>query len=151
MARGGDIFVLDMGDPVKIQDLASRMIHLMGLTVRDENNPDGDIEIQYTGLRPAEKLYEELLIGSNVSGTEHPRILRADEHGLSLETVHRMVADLEAACKDLNYEVAREVLLRAVREYEPTNGIDDLVWVNKTGTDPDSHSDTVVDFPKKPT
>lgn len=151
MARGGDIFVLDMGDPVKIQDLASRMIHLMGFTVRDENNPDGDIEIQYTGLRPAEKLYEELLIGSNVSGTEHPRILRADEHGLGLDNVNRMIRDLEAACSDLNYQRAREVLLSAVREYEPTNGIDDLVWVNKTGTDPESHSDTVVDFPKKPT
>ena len=66
MAIGGDVFVLDMGKPVKIADLARRMIHLSGLTVADENNPDGDIEIQYTGLRPAEKLYEELLIGSNV-------------------------------------------------------------------------------------
>jgi FlaA1/EpsC-like NDP-sugar epimerase len=150
MARGGDIFVLDMGDPVKIRDLASRMIHLMGLTVRDEKNPDGDIEIQYTGLRPAEKLYEELLIGSNVSGTEHPRILRADEHGLSLDVVSQMLAELADACKALDHERAREVLLSAVREYEPTNGIDDLVWVNKTGTDTESRSDTVVDFPKKP-
>jgi FlaA1/EpsC-like NDP-sugar epimerase len=150
MARGGDIFVLDMGDPVKIQDLASRMIHLMGLTVRDENNPEGDIEIQYTGLRPAEKLYEELLIGSNVSGTEHPRILRADEHGLGLDTLNRMIAELTAACEDLDYRRAREVLLKVVREYEPTNGIDDLVWVRKTGTDAQSHSDTVVDFPKQP-
>ena len=72
MARGGDVFVLDMGDPVKIQDLARRMIRLMGLTVRDDENPDGDIEIEYTGLRPAEKLYEELMIGTNVSGTSHP-------------------------------------------------------------------------------
>jgi FlaA1/EpsC-like NDP-sugar epimerase len=150
MARGGDIFVLDMGDPVKIRDLASRMIHLMGLTVRDENNPDGDIEIQYTGLRPAEKLYEELLIGSNVSGTEHPRILRADEHGLSLEALNKMIAELTAACGELDYKRAREVLLQVVSEYEPTNGIDDLVWVRKTGTDVQSHSDTVVDFPKKP-
>src|SRR5690606_1980052 len=77
MAKGGDVFVLDMGKPVKIEDLARRMIHLMGLTVKDERNPDGDIEIVYTGLRPAEKLYEELLIGTNVTGTEHPMIMRA--------------------------------------------------------------------------
>ena len=72
MADGGDVFVLDMGKPVRICDLARRMIHLMGLTVRDEQHPDGDIEIAYTGLRPAEKLYEELLIGNNVTGTQHP-------------------------------------------------------------------------------
>ena len=69
MADGGEVFVLDMGKPVRICDLARRMIHLMGLTVRDEQHPDGDIEIAYTGLRPAEKLYEELLIGNNVTGT----------------------------------------------------------------------------------
>ena len=87
MANGGDVFVLDMGKPVRICDLARRMIHLMGLTVRDEQHPDGDIEIAYTGLRPAEKLYEELLIGNNVTGTQHPMILRAIEHFLPWEKV----------------------------------------------------------------
>ncbi len=87
MAEGGDVFVLDMGKPVRICDLAQRMIHLMGMTVRDEKNPEGDIEIAYTGLRPAEKLYEELLIGNNVTGTEHPMILRAIEHSLPWERV----------------------------------------------------------------
>ncbi len=87
MAEGGDVFVLDMGKPVRIGDLARRMINLMGLTVRDEQHPDGDIEISYTGLRPAEKLYEELLIGNNVTGTEHPMILRAIEHSLPWERV----------------------------------------------------------------
>jgi FlaA1/EpsC-like NDP-sugar epimerase len=82
MAKGGDVFVLDMGQPVRIADVARRMIHLSGLTVRDEENPEGDIEIQFTGLRPGEKLYEELLIGSNVTGTEHPMIMRAIEHSL---------------------------------------------------------------------
>ena len=72
MATGGDVFVLDMGQPVRIDDLARRLISLMGLTVRDQSNPDGDIEINYMGLRPAEKLFEELLIGANVAGTEHP-------------------------------------------------------------------------------
>src|SRR5690606_12567145 len=76
MAQGGDVFVLDMGEPVRIVDLARRMIKLMGASVRDENNPDGDIEIVFTGLRPAEKLYEELLIGGNVVGTGHPMIMR---------------------------------------------------------------------------
>ena len=84
MGSGGDVFVLDMGSPVRIADLAKRMIQLAGYTVRDEKHPDGDIEIRFTGLRPAEKLFEELLIGKNVTGTEHPRILRAMEHSLTL-------------------------------------------------------------------
>jgi len=80
MAKGGDVFVLDMGRPVRIDDLARRLVNLMGLTVRDANNPEGDIEIEYTGLRTAEKLFEELLIGTNVTGTDHPMIMRAMEH-----------------------------------------------------------------------
>ena len=76
---GGEVFVLDMGEPVKILDLAAKMVRLSGLTVRDGSNPQGDIAIEVTGLRPGEKLYEELLIGGDVSGTEHPRILRARE------------------------------------------------------------------------
>jgi FlaA1/EpsC-like NDP-sugar epimerase len=153
MANGGDVFVLDMGKPVKIADLARRMINLMGLTVRDDNNPDGDIEIQYTGLRPAEKLYEELLIGSNVSGTEHPRIMRADEDFLTMEELMECLNGLESASQRLDYGQARELLLRSVNEYNPENGIDDLVWLRKTGTDDTSksRSDRVVDFPKKPT
>jgi FlaA1/EpsC-like NDP-sugar epimerase len=149
MAKGGDVFVLDMGKPVKISDLARRMINLMGLTVRDDSNPDGDIEIQYTGLRPAEKLYEELLIGSNVSGTEHPRILRADEKALSIDSLTRYLDELEAALQKLDYGSAREVLLRSVQEYNPENGIDDLVWLQKTGTDTKVGTDTIIDFPRK--
>jgi FlaA1/EpsC-like NDP-sugar epimerase len=110
MAHGGDVFVLDMGKPVKIDDLARRMINLMGCTVRDDDNPDGDIAIKYTGLRPAEKLYEELLIGSNVSGTEHPRILRADEDYLRLDVLSRYLQELEAASEALDYARARDLL-----------------------------------------
>jgi FlaA1/EpsC-like NDP-sugar epimerase len=150
MAKGGDVFVLDMGKPVKIADLARRMINLMGMTVRDDAHPDGDIEIQYTGLRPAEKLYEELLIGSNVSGTEHPRILRADEDFLSLEELTECLDGLDAASRQFDHAKARDILLRSVNEYNPANGIDDLVWLRKTGTDVEVHSDRVVDFPKKP-
>ncbi len=84
MAKGGDVFVLDMGRPVRIDDLARRLVNLMGLTVRDANNPEGDIEIEYTGLRTAEKLFEELLIGTNVTGTDHPMIMRAMEHRLAV-------------------------------------------------------------------
>jgi FlaA1/EpsC-like NDP-sugar epimerase len=150
MAKGGDVFVLDMGKPVKISDLARRMINLMGLTVRDDENPDGDIEIQYTGLRPAEKLYEELLIGTNVSGTEHPRILRADEDCLTMEELIQCLDALEDASRRLDYDTAREILLRSVQEYNPENGIDDLVWLKKTGTQLAPSSDRIVDFPKKP-
>jgi FlaA1/EpsC-like NDP-sugar epimerase len=152
MANGGEVFVLDMGEPVKILDLARRMIRLMGMTVRDESNRDGDIEIEYTGLRPAEKLFEELLIGSNVSGTEHKRILRADEDALSMEVLLRYLGELEAASQELDYTRAREILLNSVGEYRPTNGIDDLVWLGKTGTEADAKatSDRIVDFPKKP-
>jgi len=146
MARGGDVFVLDMGKPVRIEDLAHRMISLMGLTVRDQERPDGDIEIQYIGLRPAEKLYEELLIGSNVSGTEHPRIMRADEEYLSYEELDASLSDLKDASVSLDYDRARRILLSAVKEYSPSNGIDDLVWLQKTGTDSDEPK--IVEFPK---
>ena len=79
MGKGGDVFVLDMGEPIKIHDLAKRLISLSGMELKDKDNPEGDIEIIFTGLRPGEKLYEELLIGDNVSTTEHKRILRAEE------------------------------------------------------------------------
>lgn len=148
MARGGDVFVLDMGNPVRILDLASRMIKLMGLTVRDEENPDGDIEIRYIGLRPAEKLYEELLIGANVSGTEHPRIMRADEESLPIEVLNGLLDELMDAALAQHHERARDVLLKAVKEYRPGNGIDDLVWVRNENAH--SESDVVVEFPAKP-
>jgi FlaA1/EpsC-like NDP-sugar epimerase len=150
MAKGGDVFVLDMGDPVKIEDLAHRMINLMGLTVQNESNPDGDIEVKYIGLRPAEKLFEELLIGSNVQGTRHPRIMRADEDSLSSEELTNFLGDLSEAAEQLDYDRARNILMCAVKEYAPSNGIDDLVWVRKSGTDSSDQDQTVVDFPKRP-
>ncbi|MEP7244889.1 MAG: nucleoside-diphosphate sugar epimerase/dehydratase, partial [Gammaproteobacteria bacterium] len=97
MAKGGDVFVLDMGRPVRIDDLARRMISLMGLTVRDAANPDGDIEIEYTGLRTAEKLFEELLIGTNVTGTDHPMILRAMEHSIPWPRMQQLLNELLVA------------------------------------------------------
>ena len=147
MARGGDVFVLDMGKPVRIEDLARRMIYLMGRTVRDKENPDGDIEIEYIGLRPAEKLYEELLIGSNVSGTEHPRILRADEAFLPYDVLVQTLDQLRAASASLDYERARKLLMEAVREYVPSNGIDDLLWTGTEGAGIEGET-TIVDFPR---
>jgi FlaA1/EpsC-like NDP-sugar epimerase len=131
MARGGDVFVLDMGKPVRIEDLARRMISLMGLTVRDDANPDGDIEIVYTGLRPAEKLFEELLIGNNVSGTEHPMIMRATEHHLPWPIVAQLLDDLIQATDGFDCNRARDLLMQTVVEYRPGEDVQDLVWNRK--------------------
>src|SRR5690606_36642982 len=132
MGRGGDVFVLDMGKPVRIADLARRMISLMGLTVRDEDNPDGDIKIVYTGLRPPEKLFEELLFGTNVTGTEHPMIMRAMEHSLPLSRVQQVLAELSVALNRFDCDRARHLLMEAVAEYKPNGEIQDLVWSRKT-------------------
>jgi FlaA1/EpsC-like NDP-sugar epimerase len=131
MGKGGDVFVLDMGKPVRIVDLARRMISLMGLTVRDEENPDGDIEVVYTGLRPAEKLFEELLIGTNVTGTEHQMIMRAMEHSLPWAHVQDILEELSVALGRSDCEKAVHLLMQTVAEYKPTDGLQDLVWAKK--------------------
>ncbi|PZN28438.1 MAG: hypothetical protein DIU71_15985 [Proteobacteria bacterium] len=129
MAQGGDVFVLDMSEPVRIEDLARRMINLMGLTVRDANNPDGDIEIVYTGLRPAEKLFEELLIGNNVTGTDHPMIMRALEHHVPWAQLRSVLDELLKALETFDCVKARDLLMQTVSEYEPNGEIHDLVWM----------------------
>ena len=150
MAKGGEVFVLDMGEPVRIRDLARRMIALTGCTVRDENNPDGDIEIQYTGLRPAEKLYEELLIGTNVSGTQHPRIMRAKENYIEWDELSPMIDELEVTSRALDRVRARQILIDSVGEYAPANGIEDLVWASKQKMAVEEvEPEKVVDFPSK--
>jgi FlaA1/EpsC-like NDP-sugar epimerase len=131
MAEGGDVFVLDMGKPIRIADLARRMVGLAGLTVRDERNPDGDIEIRYTGLRPAEKLYEELLIGNNVSGTGHPMIMRAMEHSLPWDDVQQLLNSLLIALGQFDVRTASELLKAGVREYRPAGDILDDVWCRR--------------------
>src|SRR5471032_3286104 len=132
MAEGGDVFVLDMGKPVRIGDLARRMIHLAGLTVRDEQHPDGDIEIAYTGLRPAEKLYEELLIGNNVTGTQHPMILRAIEHSLPWDRVQALLEEILVAMSRFDCNRALHLLGEVVAEYKPAPESHDLVWARQT-------------------
>jgi FlaA1/EpsC-like NDP-sugar epimerase len=127
MGKGGDVFVLDMGEPVKIYDLARRLIGLMGLQVLDEENPDGDIEICISGLRPAEKLYEELLIGSNTNKTRHPRIMRAQEEFLAIADLETCLETLRSALVQRDRSQVRAVLRAVVEGYLPSNGIDDLV------------------------
>jgi FlaA1/EpsC-like NDP-sugar epimerase len=131
MSDGGEVFVLDMGKPVRICDLARRMIHLMGMTVRDEEHPDGDIEIAFTGLRPAEKLYEELLIGNNVTGTQHPMILRAIEHSLPWERVQSMLDEILGAMGRFDCARALQLLSEVVVEYHPAPEPHDLVWARQ--------------------
>ena len=128
MGVGGDVFVLDMGKPVKIYDLAKKMIHLTGLEVKDESNPEGDVEIQITGLRPGEKLYEELLIGDNVSDTDNPLIMRAEEDMLAWEELVLILNDLELAIMECNHEQLRKLLIQAVPGFKPQCGIKDLLY-----------------------
>lgn len=146
MAKGGDAFVLDMGNPVKIQDLAKRMINLAGLTVRDDDHPDGDIEIVYTGLRPAEKLYEELLIGDDVSGTDHPCIMRAIESFIPYSELQTIMQQLSSALDNQDCDRTREILINTVSGYNPTNGIDDLAWKAKSKVATQPTTDNVADI-----
>jgi FlaA1/EpsC-like NDP-sugar epimerase len=128
MGEGGDVFVLDMGKPIRIADLAKKMIHLSGLKVKDETNPDGDIEIKYTGLRPGEKLYEELLIGDNVSETENPMIMRAQENMLAWDDLKSIMDGLELAIEKCDQQMLRELLIKAVPEFKPQCGIEDILF-----------------------
>jgi len=133
MAKGGEVFVLDMGPPVKIDEMARRMIALSGRTLRDQRNPDGEIAIHYTGLRPGEKLYEELLIGDNVTGTDHPMIMQAAEHAPGWDTVQALLAEMQRALLVFDCDRARKLLGLAVREYRPAPLMHDLVWSVKNG------------------
>ncbi len=128
MAKGGDVFVLDMGEPVKIAELATKMVRLMGLEIKDDKGPNGDIEITYTGLRPGEKLYEELLIGDNVEGTQHPRIMTAKEVSLAWSEMEGLLELLDKACINFDQQVIRNILLNAPTGFDPSDGICDLIW-----------------------
>ncbi|BFM49619.1 nucleoside-diphosphate sugar epimerase/dehydratase [Marinomonas sp. THO17] len=149
MGKGGDVFVLDMGQPVKIVDLAMNLIRLSGLEVKSDNNPEGDIEIQFTGLRPGEKLFEELLIGDNVKETQHERIMTANERFLPLDDFECVMSDLDAACHDFQHERIREILLSAPTDFNPTDGIGDLVWNTKKMTRVNTAESKVVSLKKQ--
>ena len=128
MGLGGDVFVLDMGKPVKIDDLAKKMIRLSGLEVKDDTHPEGDIEITYTGLRPGEKLYEELLIGDNVSHTDNPLIMRAQEELLTWDELEPILNNLQAAIQDCDQHKLRELLIELVPGFKPQCEISDILY-----------------------
>jgi len=132
MSNGGDVFVLDMGKPVKIDDLARKMIELSGLTVLDKDRPDGDIEIQYTGLRPGEKLYEELLVNEKANKTDNPLIMTTEEAMLDWEELEPILEQLKVASNNLDHFIIRELLLKAVPEFNPQCGIKDYLYKDKT-------------------
>ena len=117
-----------MNEPIRIDDLAKKMVHLMGYDVKDANSYRGDIAIEYSGLRPGEKLYEELLIGESVTGTEHPKILRAEEETLSWEVLQTLLNRLKMACDSIDLPGVRSVLLEAVDGFEPKEEVASPVW-----------------------
>lgn len=128
MATGGDVFVLDMNEPIKIIDLARKMVHLMGYNVKDENSYRGDIPIEYTGLRPGEKLFEELLIGESVTGTEHPKIMRAEEDALPWNELEHHLQELQIACRRMDLSAIRAILMTVVDGFCPKEGASSPLW-----------------------
>ena len=131
MAQGGDVFVLDMGEPVKIYDLAQKMIELSGLTLRNEQNPDGDIEIEVIGLRPGEKLYEELLIGENPKLTTHPRVMKAQEDFLPWTRLEDDLKTLEMLLNVNDVGAIRIMMERLVSGYTPSTNIVDWIYTEE--------------------
>tara|TARA_B100001758_G_C18010429_1_gene402786 strand:- start:32 stop:601 length:570 start_codon:yes stop_codon:yes gene_type:complete len=131
MGDGGDVFVLDMGEPVKITELAKRLINLSGKDLIEENNPQGDIEIKFTGLRPGEKLYEELLIGDSVQETAHKRILKAQEDFLSFEVLNRFLERIEKAEEKGDVVELKAVLVEAVSGFIPEEEIVDPIFLHR--------------------
>ncbi len=141
MGEGGDVFLLDMGESVRIADLAGKLIRLMGLEVKNESNPEGDIEIEYTGLRPGEKLFEELLIGDSPQETSHPRIMKGNELCLPWEEVESLLGQIDKFSHLFDCEGVRDLLLKAPLGYQPDSDINDLVW-NKAMEKPRMDSQT---------
>jgi FlaA1/EpsC-like NDP-sugar epimerase len=131
MAQGGDVFVLDMGEPVRIIDLARRLVELSGRTVRDEHSPDGDIELQVTGLRPGEKLYEELLIGDSAMPTLHPRVMKAHDPCLPWNELWRQFEMLNAALESSDVPMLKQTLTQILPGYRPHAEVVDWVHMER--------------------
>ena len=127
---GGEIFLLDMGEPVLIVDLAKKMIALSGLQVKDKKNPNGDIEITFTGLRHGEKLYEELLIGDNATSTSHPKIMCAKEEFLNWKKLKLIINELEKAIDLNDQKKLRSLLMKAIPEFKPQSEIKDILYTD---------------------
>lgn len=133
MAKGGEVFLLDMGEPVKIVDLARSMIELSGRSVRDVANPNGDVELKFVGMRPGEKLYEELLIGDDPQPTSHPRIFKATEGSLDSGQLRAILKQLVALIERQDAKQVRLLLMTAVEGFEPSGELVDLVAVAGDG------------------
>jgi FlaA1/EpsC-like NDP-sugar epimerase len=131
MGKGGDVFVLDMGEPVKIIDLAKKMIQLSGLKLIDNQNPNGDIKIEYIGLRPGEKLFEELLVDGSVEQTENKLIMRAEESFIEWKILKKKLVELENACMQSDQEIVRQILIDLVPEFIPQSKIVDFLYDTK--------------------
>jgi len=132
MGKGGDVFVLDMGKPIKILDLAIKMINLSGFQIKDQSHPEGDIEIKYTGIRPGEKLYEELLIGNNVSKTDNSMIMRAEENSLNWSELESNLNSLKIAIRENNHQELRNLLIKAIPEFKPNQRISDVLFTKNS-------------------
>ena len=128
MSKGGDVFVLDMGEPVKIYDLALKMIQLSGLSLKNSRNQKGNIEILVTGLRPGEKLYEELLLSDNPLKTKHPKIFRSDEPYLKLDEFENEIISLRNLIEDNNHKNILLKLEKLVNDFAPSNQIVDYTF-----------------------
>jgi FlaA1/EpsC-like NDP-sugar epimerase len=132
LARGGDVFVLDMGEPVRILELAQRMVRLKGFTIRDEAHPDGEIAIEITGLQPGEKLFEELLIAAHASPTEHKKIMRAEERYVPWSELRGALNTLEQACASFDYEAIKRFIERLVEGADLNEQLIDLTQPQQT-------------------
>ena len=138
MANGGEVFVLDMGEPVKILDLAVKMIEVAGLRPRNDANPDGDVEIVFSGLRPGEKLYEELLIGNDPAATTHPRVMMANEAFLPMDRLEQPLARLRQMLDKQDAEAVRAQLIELVADFAPAS--DNVDWLSRAGAADDEDS-----------
>lgn len=128
MGQGGDVFVLDMGNPIRVLDLAKQMIHLSGLEIKDEMHPEGEIEISFTGIRPGEKLFEELLIGNNISETAHCRIMRDEDEIVSWQGLKRSLDQLKFALEKNDIPAMRKILQQSISGFVPQCEVNDILW-----------------------
>ena len=134
MGLGGEVFVLDMGEPIRILELAERLIRLSGKEPKTEKHPEGDIEILFTGLRPGEKLFEELLIGDNVGPTEHKQIYRANEEFISWKELNKYLNLLKEAGSSSNHTQLRNIFKQTVSGYKPEEDIVDVIYLEQNKT-----------------
>lgn len=148
MGLGGDVFVLDMGEPIRILDLAHRMVRLSGYNVHDEEHPDGEIEVAFTGLRPGEKLYEELMLGDNVTGTGHPMIMRAEDEYPSLLQLQNWLQELDDHCDQMDCDSIKSVLLAAVSGFHEHDEVHDHLWKKQRAANAAAASNVQELFPE---